>query len=179
MQAIDLIKPNRTLDGLQTAMTCKGKQITQEDDRIHAKWVFHKTHKVCNARSMCGSEEHRTVKDLKEAAEAALMRGDSAEAADLLDSALTLMSSTGEKNPLRAQIAVTRADLYWDAGDLAQASTMYQEVLEWLESEFGMDADVVAICLRNLSEISQEQGDSVRAKFYNRRWREIIGSGPE
>jgi tetratricopeptide (TPR) repeat protein len=156
-------------------MTCKGNEIHQGDEGIHAKWVFPKMPKLCNARSMCGSEDNRTVKELKESAESALMRGDSQRAAQLLDAALAALDSSGEKNPLRAQIAVTRADLYWDMGDLQKAAGMYEEVLSWLESEYGTESEVVAICLRNLSEISQEQGDTVRAKFYNRRWREIIG----
>lgn len=175
MQGIDLIKPDGPFDGLQTAMTCNGNEIHPVKPMIHAKWVFTRNLTLCNAKSMRGSEDIRTVEDLKQSAEAALSRGDHSQAAELLDLALVSLEAAGEKKQLRAQIAIVRADLYWEMGNLERAAALYGEVLLWLESEYGIDSDVVAICLRNLSEISLEKGDDVRAKFYSRRWREIIG----
>jgi hypothetical protein len=185
---VDLIKPKGTLDALQTVihsplryalvlhkrtMSCNGNEISLQVEAIHANAVYRIAGHSCDSSVMTESSIDGSARTLKEAAEAALQLADACSARTLLDRALALYADS-PKGPIYAQVAIARADIHWSAQELKAASDFYCEALRLLVSEFGEESDVVGICLRNLSEIYREQGDSLQAKQYKKRWQEIM-----
>jgi tetratricopeptide (TPR) repeat protein len=153
--------------------TCKRIKIRRLVDRIHAVSVYRIPRCICNSNDMFNSFTDVNARTLKEAAEAALQLGDSDSAGTLLDRALNLYEIE-PKGCSYAQIAIARGDLYWSAQQLQAARELYTQALTSLTAEFGEQSEVVGICLRNLSEICREQGDSLLAKQYKKRWQEIM-----
>lgn len=159
-------------------MACNGYEISRMEYVIHPLSVYRKKVSCCDSILMTDSTTDLTARSLKDAAEAAMEKGDAGYAGSLLDQALEKLKAEGQLSALYAQVAVARADLFWGAQDLEAASELYQQALELFEKEFGTNSEVVGICVRNLGEICGEKGDAMRAKHYKNRWQEIIGRQP-
>ena len=115
------------------------------------------------------SVEQNTWKQLTADADAALKRGNKAEAEQSYKAAMTEAEKLGAGNPAMAEAIANLANFYYVQGAGGQADRLYRKSLALHEKRLGMEHVDLTVDLLGLSHVSSSEKKYAEASAFYRR----------